>query len=70
VPTITEQKAKREWYSYTAEPTIDHFLSERLEVKAKSREMDKYKRGFIDEVRWYDANDTTKVVYTHHRLAE
>jgi hypothetical protein len=22
--------------------------------------MEKYKRGFIDEVRWYDANDDTK----------
>jgi hypothetical protein len=70
VPTITEQKAKPEWYSYTAEPTIDHFVSERLEMKAKSREMEKYKRGFIDEVQWYDANDDTKVVYTRQRLAE
>jgi hypothetical protein len=70
VPTITMQKAKPERYSYTAEPTIDHFVSERLEMKAMSREMEKYKKGFIDEVRWYDANDDTKVVYTHHRLAE
>jgi hypothetical protein len=39
-------------------------------MKANSREMEKYKRGFIDEVRWYDANDDTKVVYTHRRLGE
>jgi hypothetical protein len=60
VPTITEQKAKPEWYSYTAEPTIDHFVSERLEMKAKSREMEKYKRGFIDEVQWTMLTTTPK----------